>query len=223
MNIAKDLAGTALNAYLSLAFIHDGSDNEVVSLFGNDLALTSQMEMNYLGGTDAHYNVDRMDTFSGQLLFHCDQDFGRMVISEGENFKVISSSIILGALGNGYSMNLKPYLVGEIVNYFIGYDPTMGINYPEFAENEPRISPNPFTTNTSISFSIIETNPTVVKIYNSSGKTIKILLDNVLAPGDYTVTWDGRDFAGNQVENGVYFCEIIYGSHSTVGKIIRIR
>lgn len=223
VNIAKDLTGTALNEYLGLAFIHDGNDNEVVSLFGNDLALTSQMEMNYQGGTDAHYNVDRMDTFTGQLLFHCDGDFGRMVLKEGENFKVVCSSVIMGALSNGYSLNLKPYLIGEMVNYFLGYDPTTGIENPEPGDLRPQISPNPFSYNARIGFSIKESLPATVKIFNSSGKMIKILMDNVLMTGDYSVNWDGRDFAGNQVENGVYFCEITSGSHSAVRKIIRIR
>ncbi len=223
VNIAKDLTGTALNEYLGLAFIHDGNDNEVVSLFGNDLTLTSQLEMNYQGGTDAHYNVDRMDTFTGQLLFHCDGDFGRMVLKEGENFKVVSSSVIMGALSNGYSLNLKPYLIGEMVNYFLGYDPTTSIQNPEFGHQKPLISPNPFSFNTRISFSVKETMLTSVKIFDSSGKLITTLMDNLLATGDYSANWDGRDFAGNQVENGVYFCEITSGSHSAVRKIIRIR
>jgi hypothetical protein len=120
VNVAKNHAGTSLNTYLGLNYLHDGTNWEVSSLSGTGNTLTDQLDFYYLGGPDPHYSVDRMSTSVGEVLFNCEAGFGRMIKNEGATFKTITSSIILGALADGDGLSLKPYLISEIVNYFLG-------------------------------------------------------------------------------------------------------
>jgi hypothetical protein len=120
VNVAKNHANTSLNTYLGLNYLHDGTNWEVVSLGGTSSTLTDQLDFYYFGGPDPHYSVDRMSTSVGETLFNCEAGFGRMIKNEGASFKTITSSIILGALADGDGLSLKPYLISEIVNYFLG-------------------------------------------------------------------------------------------------------
>jgi hypothetical protein len=86
---------------------------------GSSNPIVNQLEFNYYGGEDPHYSVDRMGTATGEILFHCENGHGRMILNEGETFKAISSSIVLGAMADGAGLNIKPYLIAEIVNYFM--------------------------------------------------------------------------------------------------------
>lgn len=179
--------------------------------------------MNYQGGTNAHYNVDRMDAFTGELLFNCDGDFGRMIVNEGENFKVVSSSVILGAMANGYELNLKPYLVGEMVNYFLGYDPTTGFNDLALANHSISNFPNPFSSITTIHFSVDEPGNASVELFDAWGRKIRTLMQDFLIHGDYTVVWNATDESGILVNSGVYYSKIAIGNTVKTNKMILVR
>jgi hypothetical protein len=120
VNVAKNHASTSLNTYLGLSYLHDGGSWEVASLSGASNTLTDQLDFYYFGGPDPHYSVDRMSTSVGEIIFSCEAGFGRMIRNEGSNFKTITSSIILGALADNDGLSLKPYLVSEMLNYFLG-------------------------------------------------------------------------------------------------------
>ncbi|MDG5816887.1 CotH kinase family protein [Chitinispirillales bacterium ANBcel5] len=61
--------------------------------------------------------------------------------------------------------------------------------------------PNPFTTSTSIQFSISQSEDVKVKIIDLKGRNIATLLQQNLNPGPHSVTWDAKG-----VTSGVYFC-----------------
>jgi hypothetical protein len=208
---------------MSLLFIHDGTDNEVVTLHGSDQTIADQMDFSYQGGTDAHYNVDRIDTFSAELLFSCENEFGRMVKSEGEDYRVVSSSIILGAMANGYALNLKQYLMGEIVNYFLGYDPVTSILDPNTETQLAGNFPNPFSSETTITVNLEQPGVVLVEIFNASGQKIKTITEEVHLPGDFAVVWNGKDESGNQAKNGQYFYRISNGTQQIFNTMILIR
>jgi len=83
--------------------------------------MMTNLNFNYLGGESPHYEVDRIDVsaYGSELLFSSEDDFGRIVSNETNNFKTVSSSIVLGAMANGDLINLKPYVISEIVNFFL--------------------------------------------------------------------------------------------------------
>ncbi len=48
-----------------------------------------------------------------------------MIRNKGDNFKTITSSVILGAIADGDMMNSKPFLKSEMVNYLLGINEDM--------------------------------------------------------------------------------------------------
>ena len=44
-----------------------------------------------------------------------------------------------------------------------------------------------------------------LEIFNARGQLVQVLVDEMLAAGSHTVTWDGRTAAGEQAASGVYF------------------
>jgi hypothetical protein len=69
-------------------------------------------------------------------------------------------------------------------------------------------SPNPFNPMTTIAYSIAQTGPVTIRIYNAGGALIRTLVDKPHAPGSYSIRWDGKDGAGLRLASGVYFYKI---------------
>jgi hypothetical protein len=77
--------------------------------------------------------------------------------------------------------------------------------------------PNPFNPSTAISFTVREeedTNspiyeetgkrPVCLRIYDIRGRMIREILNEELQPGNYTITWNGRDSNNRRAASGVY-------------------
>lgn len=64
--------------------------------------------------------------------------------------------------------------------------------------------PNPFNSESTISFNITETSNVLLKIYNLLGKEINLLLNKELSSGNYKIPWDAKDKLGNSLPSGIY-------------------
>jgi hypothetical protein len=89
--------------------------------------------------------------------------------------------------------------------------------------------PNPFNPNTTIRFAIpaVKTNNgELVKvrlaIYNINGELVRTLVDDNLAPGHYTVNWNGRDNRGGLVSSGLYCYKLSAEDFSEAKKMLII-
>ncbi|RKY35689.1 MAG: hypothetical protein DRP73_04515 [Candidatus Omnitrophota bacterium] len=67
------------------------------------------------------------------------------------------------------------------------------------------LSPNPFSRMLQIRFSLPEKTGLTLKVFDVSGRAIKVLENGTLLPGIYTLYWDGRDDRGNLLPDGLYF------------------
>lgn len=74
--------------------------------------------------------------------------------------------------------------------------------------------PNPFNPSTLIRFSIPETVPVSIKIYDLVGSEISTLVNQTMQPGTYELTFD----AGN-LASGVYIFRMIAGEYSFAKKM----
>ena len=89
------------------------------------------------------------------------------------------------------------------------------------------ISPNPFTTETRISYTVSRHESAVmINIYDAMGRTIKTLVDQVHGPGNYEIIWSGKDSRNQKLPKGIYY--LVYTSeHSsdnvTVRKLVYIK
>jgi flagellar hook assembly protein FlgD len=68
--------------------------------------------------------------------------------------------------------------------------------------------PNPFNPETTIQFNLPWEAPIKVEVYNDQGQLVVTLIDKHMGPGNFSVTWDGRDSNGGQVASGVYIYKI---------------
>lgn len=75
--------------------------------------------------------------------------------------------------------------------------------------------PNPFNPATKIRFDVSKKQFITVKIFNSIGQEVSVLVARVLEPGSYSETWNGF---GNS--SGVYFCRLQSAGESEVKKIL---
>ncbi|UCF06477.1 MAG: T9SS type A sorting domain-containing protein [bacterium] len=96
------------------------------------------------------------------------------------------------------------------------------------AETTPRASllvnaPNPFESNTEISFSLPEEQDVVIKVFDVAGRKVQTIYTGQATRGRNTYVWDGRDSAGKQVASGVYFCTLETGSFLLKRKILKLR
>ena len=86
--------------------------------------------------------------------------------------------------------------------------------------------PNPFNPETIIEYDLPSTWQSfhvVIKIYNSLGQLIAVLVDKEQFPGQYKVIWNGKDINNNLATSGIYFCSIQAGNYRTTRKMILLR
>ena len=97
-------------------------------------------------------------------------------------------------------------------NSLIPTDYTLSQNYP-----------NPFNPSTTISFSLPSDNHTILNIYDISGKLINTLLDKNMKTGYHNISWDGKDFYGQEVSTGAYVYTLSTNDVSLSGKMILLK
>ena len=83
--------------------------------------------------------------------------------------------------------------------------------------------PNPFNPSTQISFDIPKAEFVTLRIYNLLGQDVKTMINQSMAPGRYTVEWNGNDMLNNDVSSGVYFYELRGESFVSRKKMLLIR
>lgn len=90
--------------------------------------------------------------------------------------------------------------------------------------------PNPFNPSTTIPYTVngsqfMVHSPihTTLKIYNLLGQLVRTLVDEEKTPGNYDVTWDGKDNLGKEVASGTYFYQLKIKDFTTTKKMILLR
>ncbi len=79
------------------------------------------------------------------------------------------------------------------------------------------ISPNPFSSLTSISFSLSDGTPVHLTIHDMLGRIVKTLTRLSPAAGNYSIPWDGKNDNGVSLPTGQYFCRF------QVGEIVMVK
>lgn len=223
VDLGQDLLGSEFFDFLGLCYDNTGGDYEVDKLTGTG-DMMSDMSFNYLGGPDPHYSVDNLCENYSVTMFECENGIGRMFVSDKINYKVITSSVVLGAMADGKGLSIKPFLISEIVNYFL--DLTIITSHNDNLTQEDgtiKTYPNPFEEHITIDFNVTKPGNVVLEIYNQDGRPVTILADKFLAPGQYSETWDGSDFNGNQLPSGIYYYKLHTESQFGTGRMVRIK
>ncbi|MBI3872150.1 MAG: T9SS type A sorting domain-containing protein [candidate division Zixibacteria bacterium] len=83
--------------------------------------------------------------------------------------------------------------------------------------------PNPFNAGTTIRYSLTDPGRVNVTVFNILGQRVATLADDEQAPGEYSVTWDGRDEQGTPVPSGMYFYRLTAGDQVQSKKMVLLK
>jgi len=82
--------------------------------------------------------------------------------------------------------------------------------------------PNPFNSETTISFQLQRASKVELRVYNSTGQEIRTFLFPNKNTGTHTVYWDGTNNYGEYVAGGLYMISLSTSDFHTTRKVILI-
>lgn len=155
---------------------------------------------------------------------------GTIAASLPAEFARINSEAILAKAGDLLSWNDASALPGETYRYllvrradrpgdaFLAYGPfaaTASSDAPELAfvtQNFPNPIHNGRTTIAyGVPLSAGDAVHTTLRFFDVRGRVVRTLVDQLVPPGKYQATWDGKNDQGSRVGSGVYFYEYVAG------------
>ena len=83
--------------------------------------------------------------------------------------------------------------------------------------------PNPFNPSTSINFTVPELSDVNISVCDINGRLVNTLINNTFSAGEYNVTWNGDDMAGNKVAAGIYMYNLTSGETSITNKMMLVK
>jgi flagellar hook assembly protein FlgD len=60
-------------------------------------------------------------------------------------------------------------------------------------------------------------------IHDSAGRLVRTLVSGAMAAGPHSLAWDARDESGARVPVGVYFTQLLAGSHREMNKLVVVK
>ena len=83
--------------------------------------------------------------------------------------------------------------------------------------------PNPANPTSTIPFSLGDEGHVTLRVYNVTGRLVKILVNKSLKSDIYNIVWDGKDEKGNTVSSGIYFYRLVAGSYTDEKKLLLLK
>jgi hypothetical protein len=83
--------------------------------------------------------------------------------------------------------------------------------------------PNPFNPSTTIKYAIPFEGKVMLKIYNSVGEEVAVLVNTVQNPGNYQIDWNGRNNQNMLVPSGVYIYRIETENFTSSKKMLMLK
>ena len=93
-----------------------------------------------------------------------------------------------------------------LIGYLTGWSNVDTTQAPIAVESQLNQNyPNPFNPSTNIEFSLQKAGNVKITVYNIMGQTVKTLINETKPAGKHIISWDGKDYVGEQVASGLYF------------------
>jgi len=77
------------------------------------------------------------------------------------------------------------------------------------------IYPNPFNQSCKIKITTHEHEKTLLMIYDTLGRRVTTLVNQILAPGNHEFSWNGKNVFGKNVASGMYLLHMIHGEFAS--------
>jgi hypothetical protein len=75
-------------------------------------------------------------------------------------------------------------------------------------------SPNPFRSSTRVAFDLPEAGRVTLKVFDLTGRVVRVLADQDYPAGAQEVSWNTLDAGGKPAAAGIYFLHVTAGSFS---------
>ena len=126
-----------------------------------------------------------------------------------------------------FQQNGTDGLAGYFDNYVVTENTTTSIDEKFDARPASMVMhqnfPNPFNPSTTISFAMHEAGAANLKIYNVRGEVVATLAQGHIQPGNYEITWDGRDNNGQVVATGNYIAVLSKGGEQVSRNMLMLK
>jgi hypothetical protein len=83
--------------------------------------------------------------------------------------------------------------------------------------------PNPFNPVTRLKFGLAKKGHVSIRIYDVSGRLVRILIDEIRDAGSYEAVWDGTNGGGMATASGIYFCRMEAPDYERTLKMVLLR
>jgi len=209
--------------YAMFGCTYDGDGNasgNVSTVTGQTGSIAQGKNYDYLYQEGPDSYVDYIGANGGTIFFRSQDTYGRAVnySGPGNNYRSIHSTFIFGALRNG-TYN-KQQLMQSYMTYLLSY--TGAEEHAEETVSGLAVRPNPGRI---INVSFFAARPAGVRaeLYNVSGQKVRTLLDQPVAAGSHTLTFDGKDDRGQRLSDGAYLLRLEQGDYSIARTIVLIK
>ncbi len=107
---------------------------------------------------------------------------------------------------------------------FYGIEDLTGIPHlPMLSFKVKQNYPNPFSSNTTIEYSLPFSAPVILTVYNILGERVARIIEPMQSKGPHSIVWNGRDENGKKVASGIYFYRLQAGAFSATKKMVLLR
>ncbi|MFH1843756.1 MAG: FlgD immunoglobulin-like domain containing protein [bacterium] len=83
--------------------------------------------------------------------------------------------------------------------------------------------PNPFNPSTMLEFETTAAGHVRLKVYDTTGRLVTVLVDEPRESGRHQVAWDGRDAEGRMSAAGVYLYRFEWGGFTETRSMVLVR
>jgi hypothetical protein len=148
-------------------------------------------------------------------------------MAPGSTSNVVSAGEASYEVKLGYGSHTLTVAVSDVAGNEATAEVTFTVEGDSLELVRPRNHPNPFSgSETIIAFGLSRQAEITIRIYDFSARLVTTVADKVQTdPNERTseFTWDGTTSSGDQLANGVYFCEILAKTDSeTKSEIVKI-
>jgi hypothetical protein len=121
-------------------------------------------------------------------------------------------AIAIQALYDGtYHHGCAPIAAGRAIRYTTD-EPVTAFSEPAGGVNLTRkpleVSPNPFNASARINWQMRRDGTADLRVFDASGRVVRILASGPCPAGSYTTVWNGADNAGRKLAHGIYFVRL---------------
>ena len=189
--------------------------------------------------TDGFINEFNLEPFPGEIVVSQDPFSVTLEFLNQNAGDIFAPSVVHDGNGCQPGLNLVNAIPGGWVDaclvgvtgdwvFYVVYRPCTSTtsvgDEPFIASTAPAIlmpaAPNPFTGSTRLEFFLAKSGPTIISVFNASGRRVANLADQTYGAGSHRLTWNGRDDGGSKLAVGVYFVELRAGNYRSMRKII---